>query len=32
VRRWIGGDSAIPYAAWALLCDFGNLGQIWKKD
>lgn len=30
VRRWVGGDSAIPYAAWALLCDFGELGQIWK--
>ncbi|MEX3547640.1 MAG: transcriptional regulator [Burkholderia sp.] len=30
VRRWIGGDSSIPYAAWALLCDFADLGQIWK--
>ncbi len=30
VRRWIGQDSAIPYAAWALLCDFAGLGRIWK--
>ncbi len=32
VRRWIGEDSAIPYAAWALLCDFAGLGRIWKTD
>lgn len=31
VRRWVGGDSDIPYAAWALLCDFAGLGAIWKK-
>jgi len=31
VRRWISGDSAIPYAAWALLCDFAGLGSIWKR-
>ncbi|WP_299315590.1 transcriptional regulator [uncultured Halomonas sp.] len=30
VRRWIGEDSHIPYAAWALLCDFAGLGEIWK--
>ena len=30
VRRWVGEDSHIPYAAWALLCDFAGLGQIWK--
>lgn len=30
VRRWIGGDSSIPYAAWALLCDFAGLGMIWR--
>lgn len=30
VRRWIGEDSQIPYAAWALLCDFAGLGEIWK--
>ena len=32
VRRWIGEDSAIPYAAWALLCDFAGQGCIWKPD
>jgi hypothetical protein len=32
VRRWIGEDSTIPYAAWALLCDLAGLGSIWKKD
>lgn len=30
VRRWIGEDSPIPYAAWALLCHFAGLGVIWK--
>lgn len=30
VRRWISEDSNIPYAAWALLCDFAGLGEIWK--
>ena len=25
VRRWIGEDSHIPYAARALLCDFAGL-------
>lgn len=32
IRRWIGEDSNIPYAAWALLCDFAGLGCIWKRD
>lgn len=32
VRRWVGGDSSIPYAAWALLCDFAGLGMIWKRQ
>lgn len=32
VRRWVGGDSSIPYAAWALLCDFAGLGMIWKRE
>lgn len=31
VRRWVGGDSPIPYAAWAILCNFAGLGEIWKK-
>lgn len=30
VRRWIGEQSAIPYAAWAILCEFAGLGEIWK--
>jgi hypothetical protein len=32
VRRWIGEESQIPYAAWALLCNFAGLGEIWKSD
>lgn len=32
VRRWVGNDSVIPYAAWALLCDFAGLGCIWKTN
>lgn len=32
VRRWIGEDSPIPYAAWALLCDFAGLGSIWRPE
>ena len=31
VRRWVGEDSSIPYAAWALLCDFAGLGSIWRQ-
>lgn len=31
VRRWIGEDSAIPYAGWAVLCDFAGIDAIWKK-
>lgn len=30
VRRWTGGDAAIPYAAWAILCYKAGLGIIWK--
>lgn len=32
VRRWIGEDSDIPYAAWAILCEFAGLGVIWKDS
>jgi hypothetical protein len=32
VRRWIGEAAAIPYAAWALLCEFAGLGCVWKED
>ncbi|AZS80782.1 transcriptional regulator [Achromobacter spanius] len=30
VRRWTGGDSHIPYAAWAMLCHAAGLGIIWR--
>ncbi|WP_425509581.1 transcriptional regulator [Xanthomonas albilineans] len=30
IRRWIGGDSQIPYTAWAILCDLAGLGLIWR--
>jgi hypothetical protein len=30
VRRWTGGETAIPYAAWALLCEVAGLGKIWN--
>lgn len=30
IRRWISGESQIPYAAWALLCHAGGLGLIWE--
>ena len=30
VRRWTGGDSLIPYAAWAILCDKAGYGKIWE--
>lgn len=34
LRRWTGGATPIPYAAWALLCHEAGLGVIWhnKKD
>ena len=31
VRRWLSGDSPIPYAAWAILCELAGKGLIWKK-
>jgi hypothetical protein len=31
IRRWVGEDTPIPYAAWALLCDFAGLEAIWKR-
>ena len=31
IRRWVGEDTPIPYAAWALLCDYAGLGLIWKE-
>lgn len=29
-RKWAGGESDIPYAAWALLCELGGFGLIWR--
>ena len=31
VRRWIGEETAIPYAAWGLLCEMAGLGIIWRE-
>jgi len=31
IRRWTGGDSPIPFAAWAILCNVAGLGLIWAK-
>jgi hypothetical protein len=32
VRRWIGEDTSIPYAAWGgVLCELAGLGTIWKN-
>ncbi|ALS68400.1 hypothetical protein [Pandoraea apista] len=31
VRRWIGEDAPIPYAAWAIFCDFAGIARIWQK-
>ncbi|WP_420800125.1 hypothetical protein [Paraburkholderia tagetis] len=25
-----GGDAAIPYASWAILCEVASLGRIWQ--
>lgn len=32
VRRWVAGESPIPYAAWALLCEMAGLGRIWRGE
>jgi hypothetical protein len=29
-RKWAGGESDIPYAAWAVLCEIGGFGLIWR--
>jgi hypothetical protein len=31
VRRWVSCESEIPYATWALLCEFAGLGVIWRQ-
>ena len=30
VRRWLGNELPIPYAAWCVLCTEANLDEIWK--
>nr|WP_234480819.1 XRE family transcriptional regulator [Paraburkholderia aspalathi] len=32
VRRWVGEDAEIPYAAWALLCDLAGFERIWLNS
>ena len=29
VRRWVAEDSPIPYAVWAILCDYIGFEKIW---
>lgn len=31
IRRWVGEVTPIPYAAWAVLCDYAGLGIIWRS-
>jgi hypothetical protein len=30
VRRWTGGESPIPFSAWAILCHVAGYGIIWS--
>lgn len=30
IRRWVSEDTDIPFAAWAVLCEFAGLGIIWR--
>ncbi|EAM5005907.1 transcriptional regulator [Salmonella enterica] len=30
VRRWIGGDTPIPFSAWAILVEYAGFGKIWS--
>lgn len=32
VRKWVGGQSPIPYAAWALLIDNALGNKIWSSS
>ncbi|WP_335930048.1 hypothetical protein [Paraburkholderia pallida] len=32
IRRYTGGDAAIPYASWAILCEVAGLGRIWQAE
>ncbi|PKD40507.1 transcriptional regulator [Methylomonas sp. Kb3] len=31
VRRWVSGESPIPYAVWAILCDCAGYSSIWLR-
>ncbi|MCK9709844.1 transcriptional regulator [Pseudomonas syringae pv. syringae] len=31
IRRWTGGDTPIPYAAWAILADMAGVSRIWVE-
>ncbi|EBM5962825.1 transcriptional regulator [Salmonella enterica] len=30
VRRWVGGDTPIPFSSWAILVEYVGLGKIWS--
>lgn len=30
VRRWVSEESKVPYAVWAILCDYAGQGLIWR--
>lgn len=30
VRRWIGGDTPIPFSSWAILVEYAGFGKIWS--
>lgn len=31
VRKWVGGESRIPYGAWSILCYEAGFGLIWRS-
>lgn len=31
IRKWVGDDQDIKFAAWCLLCERAGLGMIWIK-
>tara|TARA_R110000764_G_scaffold38098_2_gene84394 strand:- start:338 stop:679 length:342 start_codon:yes stop_codon:yes gene_type:complete len=32
IRKWVGDDQNIKFAAWCLLCERAGLGMIWIED
>ena len=32
IRRWISKPESMPYAVWALLCNFAGFGCIWRNE